>query len=209
MAFNPKEHFLNLKGKPYLPVAARIAWMREEHPQWAIITNFIPDMSGSDFATFRAEIRDQSGDIIATAHKTEHEKHFPDYREKSETGAIGRAVALCGYGTLFAQELEEPTTPLGDLRIVDAPQEPRRTTSAKPANSAMPDVKTLGIEFGQAVIYQEGQIDNARIKYVYNLLTNGAERTPANLQIALTAIKDLSASGYQYLIDTLEEKPNA
>ena len=106
--FNPRDHFLNLKGKQYLPVAPRIAWFREEHPDWTIMTYAVPELSGADYCTFAAEIHDATGRLIAKAHKTEHEKHFADYREKAETGAIGRALALCGYGTLFAQELEEP-----------------------------------------------------------------------------------------------------
>ena len=128
MMFNPRDHFINLKGKQYLPVAARIAWFREDHPDWTIMTYAVPDLSGADYCTFAAEIHDASGRLIAKAHKTEHEKHFADYREKAETGAIGRALALCGYGTLFAQELEEPVTPAGDMRIVDTPQVVKATT---------------------------------------------------------------------------------
>lgn len=126
--FNPRDHFINLKGKQYLPVAPRIAWFREEHPDWTIMTYAVPELSGADYCTFAAEILDASGRLIAKAHKTEHEKHFADYREKAETGAIGRALALCGYGTLFAQELEEPVTPAGDIRIVDAPQQAKAAT---------------------------------------------------------------------------------
>ena len=125
--FNPRDHFINLKGKQYLPVAARIAWFREDHPDWTIMTYAVPDLSGTDYTTFAAEILDGTGKLIAKAHKTEHEKHFADYREKAETGAIGRALALCGYGTLFAQELEEPITPAGETRIVDAPQPAKAT----------------------------------------------------------------------------------
>ena len=128
--FNPRDHFINLKGKQYLPVAPRIAWFREEHPDWTIMTYPVPELSGTDYCTFAAEILDASGRLIAKAHKTEHEKHFADNREKAETGAIGRALALCGYGTLFAQELEEPITPAGDLRIVDAPQAVKVTANA-------------------------------------------------------------------------------
>jgi hypothetical protein len=125
--FNPRDHFINLKGKQYLPVAARIAWFREDNADWTINTYAVPDLSGADYCTFAAEILNNDGRLIAKAHKTEHEKHFADYREKAETGAIGRALALCGYGTLFAQELEEPITPAGDMRIVDTPQPTKAT----------------------------------------------------------------------------------
>jgi hypothetical protein len=52
---------------------------------------------------------------MATATKMENVRGFPDYLEKSETGAVGRALAFCGYGTQFAPELEESN------RLADAP----------------------------------------------------------------------------------------
>jgi hypothetical protein len=36
------------------------------------------------------------GFVIATARKKETEAGFTDYIEKAETGAIGRALAMCG-----------------------------------------------------------------------------------------------------------------
>lgn len=105
---------LNLKGKEYLTVAYRILWMREEHPDWGIETEYL--QVGPDLAIAKATVKDGSGRILAQGTKMETPKGFPDFVEKSESGAVGRALALCGYGTQFAQELDE-----GD-RIVDAPQ---------------------------------------------------------------------------------------
>jgi hypothetical protein len=65
----------------------------------------------------KATIKDMLGVVIATARKKETEIGFPDYIEKAETGAIGRALAMCGYGTLQAPEFDE-----GE-RIADAPVE--------------------------------------------------------------------------------------
>jgi hypothetical protein len=48
-----------------------------------------------------------AGVFIATARKKETEIGFPDYLEKAETGAVGRAFAMCGYGTLRAPEFDE------------------------------------------------------------------------------------------------------
>ncbi|MBI3944399.1 MAG: hypothetical protein HY321_00615, partial [Armatimonadetes bacterium] len=64
---------------------------------------------------FSATVYDQAGKTMARGTKMETARGFADYIEKSETGAIGRALALCGFGTQFAPELEE-----GE-RIVDAP----------------------------------------------------------------------------------------
>lgn len=104
---------LNLKGKDYLQVAHRLVWFREEHPDWGIETEFL--VLNDTYSISKATIRNEAGRIIAQATKREDAKHFPDNNEKSETGAIGRALALCGYGTQFAPELDE-----GE-RIVDSP----------------------------------------------------------------------------------------
>lgn len=115
---------LNLRGKPYLEVKYRLVWFREEHPDWSIETEIVATTQNS--ALSKATIRDAAGRVLATAHKYEDMKGFPDFIEKSETGSIGRALALLGYGTQFcADELDE-----GD-RIVDAPAEPARKPVTK------------------------------------------------------------------------------
>jgi hypothetical protein len=178
MSFNPKDHFINLKGKQYLPVAPRIAWFREDHPDWTIMTYAVPDLSGADYCTFAAEIQDASSRLIAKAHKTEHEKHFADYREKAETGAIGRALALCGYGTLFAQELEEPITPAGDMRIVDAPQ-PSKAPALTPG-------KQFGLECKR--IWGSG-ITPSDMKRVFTKLAGNIDTTDENLRLVIEVLQ--------------------
>jgi len=99
----------------YLPVAARIAWFRKDNPYWSIITEI--EQLGNKAVVMKATIKDMLGNIIATARKKETEIGFPDYIEKAETGAIGRALAMCGYGTLQAPEFDEQD------RLADAPVE--------------------------------------------------------------------------------------
>ncbi len=107
-----KYPLIQLKGKDYLEVKWRVVWFRKEHPDWTIETEVQPQ-NGSCLS--KATIKDTSGRVISTAHKYEDKQGFGDYIEKSETGAIGRALALIGYGTQFAVEIEE------GQRIVDAP----------------------------------------------------------------------------------------
>jgi hypothetical protein len=102
----------------YLPVAPRIAWFRKEHPDWGIITKAVK--TANKAVIMKAIIKDNNGRVIATARKKETEIGFPDYIEKAETGAVGRALAMCGYGTLQAPEFEE-----GD-RLADAPSVGRK-----------------------------------------------------------------------------------
>lgn len=116
---------LNLKGKDYLPVAMRLVWFREECPDWSIETEFVYQDGQSALA--RAVIKDPLGRVIATSHKEESLKDFPvGFREKAETGAIGRALALCGFGTQFEPDFDEGSrivdSPIGDSRVV--PEQP-------------------------------------------------------------------------------------
>lgn len=114
---------LSLRGKDYLEVKFRLVWFREEHPDWAIETEILSATENSAYA--RAIIKDEEGRVIATSHKFETKQGFHDFIEKAETGAIGRALALIGYGTQFcADELDE-----GD-RIVDSPVEQKAATLA-------------------------------------------------------------------------------
>jgi len=119
---------LNLRGKEYLEVKYRLVWFREDHPDWSIETQLMNVTDVSAYA--RATIRDEKGRTIATSHKFESVQGFPDFIEKAETGAIGRALALIGYGTQFcADELDEGS------RIVDATATPVKTNQERGARS--------------------------------------------------------------------------
>lgn len=142
--FNPNEHVIQLKSKSgsadYLPVQWRLVWFREQCPHGTIETEEIEvDLDremeeegyawnnetrrsekvmkrAKGYARYRAIVTDGKGGR-ATGTKSEKAVSFPDFIEKAETGAIGRALAALGYGTQFAPELNE------EHRIVDAPVE--------------------------------------------------------------------------------------
>ncbi len=116
MAFNPKQHMMRVQGgREYLPVSARLIWFREEHPNWGIVTAPVEINMEKQYAIFSASIFNDEGKLMATATKMENVRGFPDWLEKAETGAVGRALAYCGFGTQFAPELEEGS------RLADAP----------------------------------------------------------------------------------------
>lgn len=142
--FNPNEHLIQLKAgrntKDYLPVQWRLVWFRTVCPQGTIETEMVhldldrptedtADVWNNDrkqyekvvkrangIVLFKATVRDGKGGV-ATGTKSEKAASFPDFIEKAETGAIGRALAALGYGTQFAPELDEAH------RIVDSPIE--------------------------------------------------------------------------------------
>jgi hypothetical protein len=154
-AFNPSDHVMQLKNqehiKDYLPVQWRLVWFRDQCPHGTIETEMLqldPDRETQEetyvwnserrrnekvvkqargFVIFKATVKDGKGGS-ATGTKSEKAASFPDYIEKAETGAIGRALAALGYGTQFAPELSE------EHRIVDSPVD-RRTPAAQGSSS--------------------------------------------------------------------------
>jgi hypothetical protein len=129
MAFDPNQHMMSLKGKDYLQVAWRLVWFREEHPDWSIDT--MPLEYDDQHAIFKALICDESGVLKSSGHGSECRKDFTDFLEKAETKAVGRALAMLGYGTQFAaDELDE-----GE-RIADTPIDRTPKPAQKPAQPA-------------------------------------------------------------------------
>jgi hypothetical protein len=110
---------LNLKGKDYLQVAHRIQWMNEVVKNFDIKTEFLLLEDEQTVAKATVTIFDDSTKTVlkvASATKRETKKDFPDHTEKAETAAIGRALALLGFGTQFAiSDLDE-----GE-RLADSP----------------------------------------------------------------------------------------
>lgn len=128
MAFDPKPYMIRLQGnKEYLPVAARLIWFREEHPFWSISTTMNTLDLEKQLAIFHATISDDKGNIIAQGTKAESAKGFGEYIEKAETGAVGRALAMAGFGTQHCG---------GDFdeggRLADAPQSARGSNQRPP-----------------------------------------------------------------------------
>lgn len=175
---------LNLRGKEYLEVKYRVVWFREEHPDWAIETELLSVTGESAYS--RATVKDQSGRVIATSHKFENKQGFPDFIEKSETGAIGRALALIGYGTQFcADELDE-----GE-RIVDSPNEPKFPQPKGPAPTPVKSTPSA-----TAVKPQEPpwNVDPA-------MEDLGEYKVPATLKFGGFRLKDLKKSDIKASID--------
>ena len=124
MAFNPNEHMMSLKGKDYLQVAWRLVWFREDHPDWSLDTNILE--MDENHAIFKAVISNENGEPKSVGHGSESMRDFGDFLEKAETKAVGRALAMLGYGTQFAaDELDE-----GE-RIVDSPIQRGSVEAAK------------------------------------------------------------------------------
>lgn len=120
--FNPKDHMMKLKGKDYLEVKWRLVWFREDHPDFGIHTDLIE--LDEKHAVFKAAITNAEGRQVSSGTGSESVKDFGDFIEKAETKAVGRALAMLGYGTQFDPDLDEGT------RIVDSPVTPQKPARA-------------------------------------------------------------------------------
>lgn len=137
---------LSLKGKPYLQVAHRLVWFTEENPYYAITTQFL--VQEDDQAVCKATIRiltppgnaELGTQVIkeVTAIKSETAKGFADFLEKAETGSIGRALALLGYGTQFTgDEFDEGN------RLADSPISPAKKSGGLKSKGSVTKLETV------------------------------------------------------------------
>lgn len=89
-----------IKGKNYPMVNERIKAFRMVYPNGAIITEMISDADGK--CVFQASIFDDNEKVIGTGHAYEREEasniNKTSYIENCETSAVGRALAMCGFG---------------------------------------------------------------------------------------------------------------
>lgn len=139
-AFDPVSHLTRVNGAEYLEVKHRVAWLRAEHPDAELVTEMVEH--DPQLAIFKATVTLPSGGK-ATGYGSETASDFPDFIEKAETKAIGRALAALGYGTQFAHDDG------GARRPVDAPAPIREVRGAERSPSpALPDqtatVRQLG-----------------------------------------------------------------
>jgi hypothetical protein len=126
--FDPTEHLIKVTGgADYLEVKWRLVWFRNEHPEGQIFTEVQEHDRHEGYARVKARVQyDRTMEdgtmktAIAESTGTEIISDFPDYLEKAETKAIGRALAALGYGTQFATDFDMQNDD-GSQHVVDAP----------------------------------------------------------------------------------------
>ena len=110
-------------GADYLDVKWRLLWLRKEHPDAEIVTELV--QHDPQMAIFKATVTVPTGGK-ATGYGSETASDFPDFIEKAETKAIGRALNALGYGAQFGDFQRSD-----DLMPDRGPEPPGR--QAKPA----------------------------------------------------------------------------
>lgn len=191
MSFDPTKHFLDLKGKKYLPVNARIAWFRDRNPAGGIQTSF---EAVGDYVLARAHVVTAEGIIIASGSATVRpyaQGKDPRDIEKAETAAIGRALAVAGYGTMEAgDDLDE------NNHLADSPVQTTRRDNH--ADVIDPD-KVLAW-------YQSDFNPDADMMHLENILSVSVEDWQAqfNKNTLKVAIEQAHAAWQEYLSTSTE-----
>ncbi|HLL80658.1 MAG TPA: hypothetical protein VKT25_14215, partial [Ktedonobacteraceae bacterium] len=140
--FTPNAHLSKNRGKDYLEVKWRLVWFQQATgPRAGYVTYELEHDRQNGYARYACIAWDGSDETwrefalkgasvqvcgrVATGIKSETRADFPDFAEKAETGALGRALAGLGFGTQFAPDVEE------GARIVDSPVQPRQQPQAQ------------------------------------------------------------------------------
>src|SRR5215207_829921 len=113
--FDPTPYLRQLRGRgggaDYLDVKWRLLWLRKEHPDAEIVTELV--QHDPQMAIFKATVTVPTGGK-ATGYGSETASDFPDFIEKAETKAIGRALNALGYGAQFGDS--QPAEDVGPER---------------------------------------------------------------------------------------------
>jgi hypothetical protein len=132
--FDPTPYLRQLRGRgggaDYLDVKWRLLWLRKEHPDAEIVTELV--QHDPQMAIFKATVTVPTGGK-ATGYGSETASDFPDFIEKAETKAIGRALNALGYGAQFG-DFQRPEE-LGSER---GPEFPNREAAPAARPVALP-----------------------------------------------------------------------
>ena len=184
--FTPSAHMLDIQGRDYLPVAARVVWMRREHADWSILTE---PVAIADGGYMRATILNDMGRVLATAHKAIRPGgrgavgQYPI--ESAETGAVGRALGLCGYGTL-AGDLDEGDE-LADSPVEAGEASPAAVAGHKPADWERQYDRSQTAEH----VYRVDEVWGADVGAGHPLVVAARERALERAAAALAATADV------------------
>lgn len=109
--FDPTPYLRQLRGRgggDYLDVKWRLLWLRKEHPDAELLTEMVEH--DQQMAIFKATVTLPTGGK-ATGYGSETANDFPDFIEKAETKAIGRALNALGFGAQFGERGDDTAAP--------------------------------------------------------------------------------------------------
>lgn len=216
------------QAKDYLPVQHRLSWVNDLCPEITIdIVDKIIDLdretedeisvwnqetrryektikraNGWAYFEMRATATDKDGHTkSAVGSKSEGAASFKDFIEKAQTGAVGRALAMIGYGTQFVGDEFDEGHRIADAPVQRSGQEQQEATT----DTRRSQQQTAHAASGQAERKTQQTQDEANhegpataqqisslTKLYQHLERAEPEKKPANYQEAKELIAQLS-----------------
>ena len=144
--FDPTKHVVQIKfrgarPRDYLPVSARVMWLRADHIGAQIETWLISDDGSRSTWGARVTLPDGSSATGFGSRRVSDDRG--DYFEAGETRALGRALAHVGIATEYISpdEMDEGQAETGDTAAVDsgrAPKQPPTPTAREMSGKPEP-----------------------------------------------------------------------
>lgn len=209
---------INIKGKEYVTVNERLKEFRSTHKDYCLVTDIIE--LGSDYATVKATIIDDKGNIRATGFAREVVAKSPinkyAFLENCETSAIGRCLGNFGIGideaVCTADELiqklsyEEPKPSKSEFEKDATAQ---KTAETKALNKAIKE----GTEYVKPQVKTDIETRYKRAITWLNTIEDSVwSPTPAQRDGLNTLLDDLKADGemdkYYSIKEIIDRKDN-
>jgi hypothetical protein len=159
--FDPSKYLTKVGNADYLEVKWRLVWLRAKHPDAEIETQLVQEVG--DAAIFRARVAIPGGGS-ATGYGSETMSDFRDYLEKSETKAIGRALAALGFGTQFCPDFDFEGGSGSRAKVVDSPIDFASTRERRAASGSQYD--SYPAQGGQAAQGTNQTVTPRQLKFI-------------------------------------------
>lgn len=183
----------------YLDVKYRVLWYRHIYPEGYIETT---ECEVTDkFARIEAVVYDRDpndgGKRLGKGRRQVNALDFRDYTEKAETQAIGRALAVAGFGTQFCDDLDEENI-LADSPV-NAPQQ--KQLPSKPSDTS-DNTSTLSPGNAYSAASQKGltkEDTDILIQLKYQR-SNASQLTPIETEEFIQGLQDTPKQRLQEFI---------
>lgn len=201
--FDPRQHLSQVNGNPYLEVKWRLVWLRDQHPDAELTTEMVK--RGPDYAVFCAVITLPTGGK-ATGHGSETAGDYPDFIEKAETKAIGRALNALGYGIVAPVAAAGNVAGANRQPVADAAARRERATQDLAARQDPPadEQRPVAVPLGPNVAPSGRQLGYLRVV----AREIGLEPDEAAQRRFGVPVAELSRRQASELIDWLQDAPD-
>lgn len=137
---------IDIKGRSYTTVDARVEFFREKFPQWSLETEYPVLDLDKGVCVCRAVVKDENGKVMADgfAHEWQSKPgsmvNKTSYIENAQTSAVGRALGFIGIGIngMGIATAEEVQTAIAHQEADDLPT-PKKKASEMSINDLVGD----------------------------------------------------------------------